>query len=277
MLLTGNFGNAVALAARTTARSRHLSINTSVVLPETSAPSKIAGAHKYGAKVVLAGTNPQDRELAAKQILKETGATLVGPMDDPRIVYGQGTATLELRDQVEKAGSELDAIVLPSATGGLLAGAALVCQGSETLVFGCEPREGGPDLRHGVVSGILPNPKNQFSIADGLRASTSKGNFDLIRQHVNGIYTATEPEIKLVWRLLIEEMRLMVEPSSAVSVATVMFNQRFRKILAGKKPEWNIGIILTGGNTTVTRIIEEFGDSQKGFEQESVTMQAAAM
>lgn len=226
---------------------------------------------------MLAGTDPQDRELAAKQILKQTGAMLVGPMDDPLIIHGQGTATLELEDQVERSGYHLDAIVLPSATGGLLAGASLVCQGSETLLFGCEPSEGGPDLRHGVASGILPNTKNQFSIADGLRASTSKGNFNLIRQHVDGIYTATEPEIKQVWRLLLEEMRLMVEPSSAVSVATVMFNQKFRKMLAAQKTEWNIGIILTGGNTTVARIIEEFSDSQEGFENENVPMHAVAM
>jgi threonine dehydratase len=267
----------VALAARTAARSRQLSISTSVILPATSAPSKIAGARHNGAKVVLAGIDPQDRELAAAQILKHTGATLIGPMDNPLIVNGQGTATLELLDQVQEFGSKLDAVVLPSATGGLLAGAGIVCQNSETLVFGCEPSEGGPDLRHSVASGILPDPKSQFSIADGLRASTSKGNFNLIRQHVNGIYTATEPEIKHVWRMLIEEMRLMIEPSSAVSVATVMFNQGFRKKLAAQKRDWNIGIILTGGNTTVTRIIEEFGDSQESFKHANEPLQIAAM
>lgn len=275
--LTGNFGHAVALAAKTAARSRKLTIDASVVLPRTSAPSKIAGAQRNGANVVLAGTNPQDREMAAKQILEDTGATFVGPMDDLRIVCGQGTATLELKDQVEQLGSHLDAVLLPSATGGLLAGAAMVCRESDTLVFGCEPREGGPDLRHCIINGFLSHPKNQFSVADGLRASTSRGNFEVIRRHVNGIYTATESEIKQAWRLVIEEMRLMVEPSSAVSIATVLFNQKFREMLAAQKKVWNIGIVLTGGNTTVTRIIEEFGHAQQGFDEVEIPAQAAAM
>ena len=226
--------------------------------------------------MVLAGSDPQDRELAAKEILEDTGATFIGPMDDTRIVYGQGTATLELMEQVEETGSALDAMVLPSATGGILAGAAAVCSESETLVFGCEPHEGGPDLRFGLASGILPNPKNQSSVADGLRASTSKGNFEFIRQHVDGIHTATEAEIKQAWRMLIEQTGMLVEPSSAVAVATVMFNKRFRSILAARKPEWNIGIVLTGGNTTVSRIIEELGDSQGGFEEDVAPMEAAA-
>jgi threonine dehydratase len=226
--------------------------------------------------VVLAGSDPQDRELAAKQILEDTGATFIGPMDDPRIVYGQGTATLELMEQVEQTGSTIDAMVLPSATGGILAGSAAVCSGSETLVFGCEPREGGPNLRSGLASGILPNPKNQFSVADGLRALTSKGNFEFIRQHVDGVHTATEAEIKQAWRMLIEQTGMLVEPSSAVAVATVMFNKRFRKILAAQKREWNIGIVLTGGNTTVSRIVEELGDSHDSSEEDDTPMQAAA-
>lgn len=197
-------------------------------------------------------------------------------MDDTRIVYGQGTATLELMEQVEETGSALDAMVLPSATGGILAGSAAVCSESETLVFGCEPHEGGPDLRSGLVSGILPNPKNQLSVADGLRASTSKGNFDFIRQHVDGIHTATEAEIKHAWRMLIEQTGMLVEPSSAVAVATVVFNERFRKILTARKPEWNIGIVLTGGNTTVSRIVEELGGSHGHFEEENAPLQAAA-
>ena len=150
---TGNFGQA---AARTAAALRSLPpIPTTIVLPTTSAPSKIAGAEESGANVVLAGSDPQDREHAARQILRDTGATLVGPMGDPHIVLGQATTTLELLNQVyeEADGAMLDAIVLPSATGGLLAGAAIVCQGEETLVIGCEPQDGGPGLRRGLEEG----------------------------------------------------------------------------------------------------------------------------
>ncbi|KUJ16757.1 tryptophan synthase beta subunit-like PLP-dependent enzyme [Mollisia scopiformis] len=262
---TGNFGHAVALAAKTAAQKRNMTIDATVVLPKTSAPSKIEGAKKNGGKVVLAGANPEDRDKTAKKIIKDTGAIFIGPMDDPSIVHGQATTTMEMIEQVhEMSGQRLDAVVLPSATGGLLTGAAVVCKGTETSVYGCEPQEGGPDLQSGIESGVLSNPKNQNSVADGLRASTSKGNFDLIRQKdlVAGLYTATEREIKKTWRLLMEELKLVIEPSSAVSVALLLFNAEFRAMLAKQRKNWNIGIVLTGGNTTVSRITEELGDFQ---------------
>ncbi|KAK5120444.1 hypothetical protein LTR85_006383 [Meristemomyces frigidus] len=264
---TGNFGQAVALAARTASRARSFPIHASVVLPATSAPSKIEGTKRNGATVVLAGSDPEDRERVAKQILQYTGGTLIGPMDDPRIVHGQGTATLELMDQVrESAGETLDAMVLPSGTGGILAGAGIVCEDTDTMVFGCEPSEGGPDLQRGLASGVLSRPKKQTSVADGLRAATSKGNFDLIRQKrlVDEVYTVPESEIKQAWRLLMEQLRVIVEPSSAVSIALVLFNEGFRSMLAARKSHWNIGIVLTGGNTTVTRMLEEFEGGRRG-------------
>jgi threonine dehydratase len=275
MLPTGNFGHAVALAAKTAARSRRLRIKTSIVLPATSDPSKISRAQANGATVVLAGTEPHHREAVARKILKETGATLVGPMDDPEIVLGQATATLEFVDQVGKDGIRLDALMLPSATGGILSGAALACQGSNTLIFGCEPSEGGPELRTGVLSGILPTPKHMSSIADGLRASASKGNFDFICEHVHGIYAVTDSEIRQAWRLLLQETGLMLEPSSAVSVATVIFNRGFRQRLAASKRDWDIGVILTGGNTTVARIIQEFSGLQESSQGERLHIEAA--
>lgn len=259
----GNFGHAVALAAKTAAKERNLSIDTYIILPKTSPLPKIEGAKRNGAKVVLAGTNPEDRGLAAKVILEKTGAILVGPMDDPRIVHGQATASVEMIEQVrDMNGQKLDAIVLPSATGGLLAGAAGAFQGNETLVFGCEPNKGGPDLMHGLNSGNLPNPKGQNSVADGLRASTARANFDIIRQKdlVAGFYTVSEQEIKKAWRLVMEEMKLIIEPSSAVAVAVVLFNPEFRVMLEKQKQNWNIGIVLTGGNTTVSRLTKELGN-----------------
>ena len=244
-----NFGQAVALAARTAATMRSLPIPTSIVLPTTSALSRIAGARENGANVVLAGSDSQDREQVAQQILRDTGATLVGLMDDPRIVLGQVTTTLELLDQVVEADSTtLDAIIPPSATGGILAGAATVCQGTETLVYGREPQEGGPELRRGLKAGVVPRPTRQNSVADGLRAAVGKGNFHLIRQKwlVEGVYAASEQQIKDAWRLMMEQMKMVVEPSSAVAVATVLYyNEEFRAKLKARKARWKMGIVLT--------------------------------
>jgi threonine dehydratase len=235
-----------------------MKIDTSVVLPLTSPVTKINGARRNGATVVLAGTDPLDREASAKQIMATTGATLVGPMDDRNIVLGQATATLEMVQQADELyGERLDAIVAPSATGGLLAGAAIVCEGTQTLLFGCEPAKGGPGLFHSLESGVQSRPMNQNTVADGLRASTAKGNFELIRQKRLGIYTVSEQGIKDAWRLTMEQLKMIVEPSSAVAIATVLFNDAFRAMLAEQKKDWNIGIILTGGNTTVERIVFE--------------------
>ncbi len=254
----------MAFAAKIAAESRSIPINASVVLRETSPPSKIYGAKENGAEVFLAGTTPKEREHATRRILDKTGAIFVGPMDDPLIVLGQATATLEFMEQItETSGEKLDALVLPSATGGLLAGAAVVCEKTNTIVFGCEPREGGPDLRHGVEAGVVSNPQTQNSIADGLRASTSVGNFEMIRQNnlVHGIYAADDGEIRRAWRLLIEQLRLLVEPTSALALALILYNEEFRTMLAQRKSHWNIGLVLTGGNTTISRIVEEFGQT----------------
>ncbi|TQV93248.1 hypothetical protein V2A60_010318 [Cordyceps javanica] len=243
------------------AESRSIPIQVSVVLPAASMPSKIAGAEQNGARVFLAGETPKDRERVTREILDETGAVLVGPMDDPRIVLGQATTTFEFVEQVATTyGEKLDALVLPSATGGLLSGAAVVCEQTDTMVFGCEPYEGGPDLRGSIEAGIVSDPGAQNTIADGLRASTSANNFDVIRQKdlVDGIFAADDEEIRQAWWLLIEQLRLLVEPTAALSLATVLCNKELRAMLASRKPHWNIGLILTGGNTTISRIVEEF-------------------
>ena len=236
------------------------------MLPESSSPSKIAGVEQNGANVVLAGADPQDRERVAKRILQETGATLAGPLDDPRIVLGQATATMEMVDQIEEMdGEKLDAVVLPSGTGGILSGAAIVCKDTGTAVFGCEPQKGGPDLHRSLATGALVTPGVQNSVADGLRALTAKGNFETISQRhlVDGVFTATDGEIKDAWRLLVEELKMLIEPSSAVTLAVILFNKEFRSVLARRKAQWSIGIILTGGNTTVSKTAEEFSNMGK--------------
>lgn len=278
MILSGNFGQAVSLAAKTAGEARSLPVNASVVLPKSSQRSKIAGARRNGARVVLAGSNPQDREIEARKIVHDTGATMVGPMDDRRIVLGQATTTLEMLDQVNNLnGASLDVIVLPSATGGLLTGAAIVCENSDTMVLGCEPLVSGPDLKRGISSGIRSRPINQTSVADGLRASTSSGNFELIKKKnlVQGFYTVEEEQIKQAWRMVLEELKLVIEPSSAVALALVLYNTDVRKMLARIQPSWNVGIILTGGNTTVGRIAEELGDLDACNEMYDNRRQAA--
>lgn len=158
-IVVGNSGYAVALAAKTAGQNRNMSINATVVFPDTSLSFKIQGAENNGAGVVLAGSNPEGLERTTKDILKRTGAIFVGS-DDPHIVHGQTTTTMEMVEQVkDMSGHELDAVVLPSANGGLLAGAAIFCKNTDTSVFGCEPRVGGPELNNSIRSGILSHPE----------------------------------------------------------------------------------------------------------------------
>ena len=172
---------------------------------------------------------------------------------------------MEMVDQIEEMdGEKLDAMVLPSGIGGILSGAAIVCKDTDTAVFGCEPQEGGPDLHRSLATGALVTPRPQDSVADGLRAKTAKGNFEMIRQRhlVDGVYTATDGQIKNAWHLLVDKLKMLIEPSSATTLAVILFNKDFRSVLARRKAQWSIGIILTGGNTTVSKTAEEFSDIQ---------------
>ena len=158
------------------------------------------------------------------------------PYDDWRVITGQGTAALELVEQV----ASLDAIVVPVGGGGLLAGTAIVGAASGIEVHGAEPAA-ADDACRSLMTGVRQPLASANTIADGLRASLGERPFAVIRQHVLGITTVTEDDIVAAMRLVWEVMKIVIEPSSAVPVAAMLGG---RVPLAGKR----VGVILTGGN-----------------------------
>jgi threonine dehydratase len=235
---SGNHGAAVALAARTRRIAAH------VVIPEGAVAVKIASIKAFGATVHVCAPTLAARDEMAERIARETGATLVHPFTDPRVIAGQGTAARELIEEVRN----LDAVMAPIGGGGLIGGTAIAARAmrANIRVFAAEP-EGAADayesLRRGTRDvSIVPN-----TISDGLRATIGEINFDLLRENKVEVFTASDEQTIAAMRLMWERLKIIVEPSSAVALAAIL---RYRERFAGMR----IGLIVTGGNVDLDRL-----------------------
>jgi len=271
---TGNHAQALALAAKT------FSIPAHIVMPSISTPSKIAGTKAQGAIVHFSGSTSQEREAVVATVIQDTGTTLVPPYDHPHIILGQGTMALELMDQVEELLKDepkkgLDAVITPCGGGGMLAGNAIALHGTGVRVFGAEPGfQGGDDARRGVKAGERITIVKTLTIADGLRTPLGEINWKFISDpsYVSGLYAVTEDQIKQAMRLVLERMKCFVEPSAVVGLATILYNEDFRKMVEKEAGEegWNIGVVFSGGNTTIEAISEIFASiPQEHAEREA--------
>lgn len=256
---TGNHAQALALAARESGIPAH------IIMPEISAPGKVAATKGYGANVVFSGSTSVEREAVAARVMAETGATLVPPYDHPDIVLGQGTLGLEFQDQVAELMVEgakkkgLDAIITPCGGGGMLSGVALSCEGTGIRVFGSEPSfQGADDCRRGLAAGKRVESVSTLTVADGLRTPVGAIPWSIIhdRQLVQAVYAVTESQIAAALRLVLERMKVVVEPSSAVPLAVVLFNEEFRAMVEREAgPEgWDIGVVFSGGNVGLDKL-----------------------
>lgn len=235
---SGNHGAALAYAAGLRG------IPATVVMPEDAPPVKRAAVAGYGAQIVTSGSHPLDRERQLEALLAETGATFIHPSNDPWVIAGQGTAALELLEEVP----DLELVMTPVGGGGLLAGTALAVAGRSphTRVLAAEPAA-VDDAARSFRDGRLYPPTGAPTIADGLRTSLGDLNFPLIRAHVSDILTVSEAGIVAAMRLLWERMKIIVEPSAAVPVAALLEHPaRFR----GQR----VGVILSGGNVDLARL-----------------------
>jgi threonine dehydratase len=227
---SGNHAAALALAAR------NAGTRAWIAMPRNAPKAKIASVERLGGEIVFCEPTLPAREACCAGIQERTGATLVHPYDDWRVIVGQGTAALELIEEVPG----LDAIVTPVGGGGLLAGSAIVGTELGVEVHGAEP-SAVDDAYRSFVSGTRQPPTGGYTVADGLRTSLGERPFEVIRRHVKGVTTVSEEEIVAAMRLVWEVMKIIIEPSSAVPVAAVLSG---RIQLAGRR----VGVILTGGN-----------------------------
>lgn len=213
------------------------------------------------------------------EVIQETSARLIPPYDHPDIILGQGTLGIELQEQVERLiadssssnsgsgkGKGLDAIITPCGGGGMLSGTALSAEGTGISVFGAEPSfEGADDCKRGLASGKRIETVKTLTIADGLRTPVGAYPWSVIhdRKLVRGVFSVTEEQIKDTLRLVIERMKIVVEPSAVVGLATVLFNEEFRMLVERESGEsgWDLGVVFSGGNTSVEALGKLFVSS----------------
>ena len=235
---SGNHAQALALAASMQG------ISAKIVMPDMTPPAKLEATRGYGAEIVLVKAAERDR--VADEIVEREGRVLVHPSNDPAVIAGQGTAALELIEEV----GPLDALIAPIGGGGLMSGTAIAAKGllDKVQVFGAEPAKADDAYRSVQIGAIQPSTYPE-TIAEGLRTGLGDNTFAIIRTHVDEIVLVEEMEIVDAMRTIWERMKLVIEPSSAVAVSP---------LLTGKVPVRGkrVGVILSGGNVDVTGLFE---------------------
>ncbi len=245
---SGNHGAAVACAAA------WRGVPAWIVMPNNAPAVKRLAIEGYGGRVTLCEPTMTARKAASDRIQSETGALLIHPYDDDRVIAGQATASKELLEEV----GDLDALFAPVSGGGLLSG---TCSSAKSIrpelrVFGCEPAQ-ADDAYRSLQTGTLQTLDSSDTIADGLRASLSPRTFAILREQVSGILRVTEAEIISTTRLIWERMKIIVEPSSAVALAPllkegVVAGLGLQPRSDGRKPK--LGVILSGGNVDLSTL-----------------------
>lgn len=234
-VVTHSSGNHAAALARA---AKLRGIPAYIVMPSNSPQAKFASVRRYGAEIILCEPTIAARESTAKSVMERTGAAFVHPYNDERVMAGQGTAALELLEDVP----DLTDILCPVGGGGLLSGISVTTKSvnPEIRVLGVEPA-GADDAARSLAAGRIIPSTSPNTIADGLRSSLGELTFAEIQHHVDGIVTVSESEIIHAMRTIWEVMKIIVEPSGAVAYGALVDGQLD---LAGRR----VGIILTGGN-----------------------------
>ncbi len=229
---SGNHAAALARAARLRG------IPAYIVMPSNSSRTKLRAVEGYGGRITLCAPTAAAREETCARIVAETGATMIHPFTDFRVMAGQGTAAVELLDDIDN----LDTLLCPVGGGGLLAGTAVAAKSlnPSLRVIACEPAGAG-DAAESFRAGHRIPLDHANTIADGLRTSVGEPNFELLRLHVDDVVTVSEESIIAAMRTIWETMKIIVEPSGAVPYAAILegkIDVRSRRT----------GLILTGGN-----------------------------
>lgn len=235
---SGNHAQALALAAQLRG------IPAYIVMPNNAPEVKKAAVAGYGGIITFCEPTLEARESTQEQVIKETGATVVHPYNDYRIIAGQGTAAMELLQEVP----DLDVILAPVGGGGLLSGTAIAATSisSRIRVIGVEPLKADDAYRSMKAGKLIPS-ENPKTIADGLLTSLGELTFPIIQQRVEKILTVSEENIVLAMKYIWERAKIIIEPSSAVAVAALW---EHISDFTGLK----VGIILSGGNVDLEKL-----------------------
>lgn len=235
---SGNHAAALALAARLRG------IPATIVMPRDASRVKIASVERYGGMIEFCDPTIASRESTAARIVAETGANLIHPYNNPFVIAGQGTAALELIEEVP----DLEVIVAPVSGGGLVSGTALAAHGTnpKIRVIGAEP-EGAADAIRSMAEGRIVKLAEPFTICDGLRAPLGTITFPIICEHVEEIVSVRDEETIRAMRLAWEVLKVIAEPSAAIVLAAVLKGMI-------DCPGGQVGLILSGGNVDLDRL-----------------------
>ena len=235
---SGNHGAALSMAV-----SRRGG-KTKVVMPHNTPKIKVNNVERNGGEVVWCEPDQSSREEVLRELIDKTGSTVVHPYNDERIIAGQGTCAKELLEDYP----DIACIVSPVSGGGLLSGTLLSSKGinKDILVYGAEPSE-ADDAFRSLQSGKIVSNETINTICDGLRAQIGTITFPIIQENVDGIITLSEEEIINSMQMIWERMKIIIEPSCAISLAAIIKN---RDMFEGKK----VGLIMSGGNVDLTQL-----------------------
>ncbi|HEX4652756.1 MAG TPA: pyridoxal-phosphate dependent enzyme [Candidatus Udaeobacter sp.] len=229
---SGNHGAAVARAANLRGVPAH------IVMPSNSAKVKIRAVEGYGAQIAFCEPTEEAREAVCTEVIDNTGAMVIHSFENGHVIAGQGTAAVELLEDV----SDLDLIMCPVGGGGLLSGTAIAAKSMRPniKVIAVEPAN-ADDTAQSFRAGRRIVTEKKFTIADGLRTNVGEPNFRIIQRYVDDILTVSEEAIVAAMRTIWDTMKIVIEPSAAVPYAAISEGMSG---LSGKR----VGIILTGGN-----------------------------
>lgn len=235
---SGNHAQALALAAKLRG------IPAYIVMPNNAPQVKKDAVAGYGGQITFCAPTLEAREATLRRVYERTGANVVHPYNDERVITGQGTATVELLDSVPN----LDAVITPVGGGGLLSGTSIAAKGLKPniRVIAGEP-EMADDAYRSLKEGRIVPSENPMTIADGLLTSLGTLTFPIIQQHVEGIVTVSEQGIIESMKFIWERAKIVIEPSGAVAVA-VLWEKKIE--LKGLK----VGVILSGGNVDLNKL-----------------------
>ncbi len=235
---SGNHAAALALA------SSMRKIPAYIIMPENAPRIKINAVQSYGGKIVFCKPTLAERERTCNEIMEQTGAVLIHPYNNYDIIAGQASCAAEIIEDVPNA----DYIISPVGGGGLLSGSCLSAHyfGEGIQVLGAEPK-GADDAYRSLRDKIIYPSVNPNTIADGLLTSLGDKTYPIIAEFCAGILTVNEESIIKCMRLIWERMKIIIEPSSAVTLAVVSENQR-------RFQNKNVALILSGGNVDLDRL-----------------------
>jgi threonine dehydratase len=237
---SGNFAQALALAASLRGIPAH------IVMPSNSPQVKQEAVAGYGGRIELCAPTLAAREEAAARVVRETGGTLLHPFDHPDVIAGQGTLALELNEQAP----DLDAVVVPIGGGGLISGIALALQelAPRVRVFAAEP-QGADDAARSKAAGRLVPQEAPDTIADGLLTSLGEHTWPVVRDLVEDVLVVDDSAIREAMERIWTRMKVLVEPSAAVSLAAVA-SPGFRELDGLRR----VAVVLSGGNLDLEKL-----------------------